>query len=61
MIRKYLRSEEDFAVDEVPLAARRFVRTKNGIMQAIPELLDEAERCAGRECDNLSVIALTWE
>jgi len=34
---------------------------KNGIMQAIPELLDEAERRAGRECDNLSVIALTWE
>jgi serine/threonine protein phosphatase PrpC len=34
---------------------------QNGIMQAIPELLDEAERRAGRECDNLSVIALTWE
>ena len=34
---------------------------KNGIMQAVPELLDEAERRAGRECDNLSVIALTWE
>jgi serine/threonine protein phosphatase PrpC len=32
-----------------------------GIMQAVPELLDEAERRAGRECDNLSVIALTWE
>jgi serine/threonine protein phosphatase PrpC len=34
---------------------------KGGIMQAIPELLDEAERRAGRECDNLSVIAVTWE
>jgi len=34
---------------------------KDGIMQAVPELLDEAERRAGRECDNLSVIALTWE
>ena len=34
---------------------------ENGIMQAIPELLDEAERRAGRECDKLSVIALTWE
>jgi serine/threonine protein phosphatase PrpC len=33
----------------------------NGIMQAIPELLDEAERRAGRGCDNLSVIAVTWE
>ncbi len=34
MIRKYLISEEDFVVEEVPLAARRFVRTKNGIKQA---------------------------
>jgi len=34
---------------------------KSGIMQAVPELLDEAERRAGHECDNLSVIALTWE
>jgi serine/threonine protein phosphatase PrpC len=34
---------------------------KSGIMQAVPELLDEAERRAGRECDNLSVIGLTWE
>ena len=32
-----------------------------GIMQAVPKLLDEAERRAGRQCDNLSVIALTWE
>jgi len=31
------------------------------IMQAVPKLLDEAERRAGRECDNLSVIAVTWE
>jgi hypothetical protein len=30
-------------------------------MQAVPELLDEAERRAGRECDNLSVVALTWD
>ena len=34
---------------------------KSGIMQAVPELLDEAERRAGRACDNLSAIALTWE
>ncbi|MDP2639244.1 MAG: protein phosphatase 2C domain-containing protein [Betaproteobacteria bacterium] len=34
---------------------------KSGIMQAVPELLDEAERRAGRECDNLSAIAVTWE
>jgi PPM family protein phosphatase len=34
---------------------------KSGIMQAVPELLDEAERRAGRACDNLSAIAVTWE
>lgn len=34
---------------------------KSGIMQAVPELLDEAERRAGRQCDNLSVIGFTWE
>jgi PPM family protein phosphatase len=34
---------------------------KSGIMQAVPELLDEAERRAGRACDNLSVIGITWE
>lgn len=34
---------------------------KSGIMQAAPELLDEAERRAGRKCDNLSVIGVTWE
>ena len=33
----------------------------SGIIQAVPELLDEAERRAGRECDNLSAIAVTWE
>lgn len=34
---------------------------KLGVMQGVPELLDEAEQRAGRECDNLSVVALTWE
>jgi len=34
---------------------------KLGIMQAVPELLDDAEQRAGRDCDNLSVVALTWE
>jgi hypothetical protein len=34
---------------------------KMGIMQALPDLLDEAERRAGRECDNLSAVAMTWE
>jgi hypothetical protein len=30
------------------------------IMRAIPELLDTAELRAGRECDNISVIAMNW-
>jgi PPM family protein phosphatase len=34
--------------------------SKNGIMKAIPELLDIAELRAGAECDNLSVVAMTW-
>lgn len=34
---------------------------KSGIMRAMPELLDAAEQRSGRECDNLSVVALTWE
>ena len=34
--------------------------SKNGIMKAIPELLDLAELRAGAECDNLSVVAMTW-
>jgi serine/threonine protein phosphatase PrpC len=30
------------------------------IMRVMPELLDTAELRAGRECDNLSVVAMTW-
>jgi PPM family protein phosphatase len=30
------------------------------LMHAIPALLDAAEMCAGRECDNLSVVAMIW-
>ena len=30
------------------------------IMRVVPELLDAAERRAGRVCDNLSVVAMTW-
>jgi serine/threonine protein phosphatase PrpC len=33
---------------------------KDDIMRAIPDLLDLAEDRAGRECDNLSVVAMTW-
>ena len=34
---------------------------QGAIMRATPQLMDEAERRAGRECDNLSVIAVSWE
>jgi len=32
----------------------------NDVMKAVPELLDLAELRAGPECDNLSVVAMTW-
>jgi serine/threonine protein phosphatase PrpC len=46
-----------------PLSARKIGSAvlKSGIMRAMPDLLDEAEQRTGRECDNLSVVALTWE
>jgi PPM family protein phosphatase len=30
------------------------------IMRAVPELLTQAEQRAGKDCDNLSVVAMTW-
>jgi hypothetical protein len=33
---------------------------KSDLMKAIPELLDLAELRAGADCDNLSVVAMTW-
>ena len=46
-----------------PLSAKIISSTvlEMGIMQGMPQLLDQAELRAGRECDNLSVVALTWE
>jgi PPM family protein phosphatase len=32
----------------------------NDVMRAVPELLTQAEQRAGRDCDNLSVVAMTW-
>ena len=32
----------------------------NDIMHAVPELLTQAEQRAGKDCDNLSVVAMTW-
>ena len=34
---------------------------RENIVELIPKLMEEAERKAGTESDNLSVIALTWE
>ncbi len=46
-----------------PLSAKLIggAMLNTGIMQAVPELLDQAERRAGHECDNLSAIAMSWE
>ncbi|HKW36913.1 MAG TPA: PP2C family serine/threonine-protein phosphatase [Burkholderiales bacterium] len=35
--------------------------TKRDLMKAVPALLDLAELRAGADCDNLSVVAMTWE
>lgn len=32
----------------------------NDIMHAVPELLAQAEQRAGKDCDNLSAVAMTW-
>lgn len=46
-----------------PLSGKRISSAvlNTGIMQAVPDLLDDAERRAGRECDNLSAVAVTWD
>jgi serine/threonine protein phosphatase PrpC len=46
-----------------PLSARAICAEllKRDIMSAIPHLLDIAEERAGDACDNLSVVAMTWE
>lgn len=45
-----------------PLSGRMIgaALAKEDIMRAIPELLDTAELRAGRECDNISVVAMNW-
>jgi serine/threonine protein phosphatase PrpC len=45
-----------------PLSGRMIGAALAGddIMRVIPELLDTAELRSGRECDNLSVLAMTW-
>ncbi len=46
-----------------PLSAKLITEAllRNDIMKAMPRLLDDAEQRAGNECDNLSVVAMTWE
>ena len=45
-----------------PLSGRMIgaALAREDIMRAIPELLDAAELRAGRECDNLSTVAMNW-
>jgi serine/threonine protein phosphatase PrpC len=45
-----------------PLTAKLVTASlmNHDIMKAIPELLDLAELRAGADCDNLSVVAMTW-
>ena len=45
-----------------PLSGRAIgaALAKEDIMRAIPDLLDTAEQRAGRVCDNLSVVAMSW-
>ena len=40
------------------LIARTLLRTE--IIKSVPELLNLAELRAGNDCDNLSVVAMTW-
>jgi serine/threonine protein phosphatase PrpC len=46
-----------------PLTGKLITATlmKRNLMKAIPELLDLAELRAGADCDNLSVVAMSWE
>lgn len=45
-----------------PLSGNLITRTltKGEIIKSVPELLDLAELRAGNDCDNLSVVAMTW-
>lgn len=45
-----------------PLTGKFITRilSKGDIIKAVPELLDLAELRAGGDCDNLSVVAMTW-
>ncbi len=46
-----------------PLSAARIAAAllRSDIVEALPELLDQAEARSGMESDNLSVVAMSWE
>jgi PPM family protein phosphatase len=46
-----------------PLTQRQMLHAllAKPLVEAIPELVDLAERCAGPESDNISVVAMTWD
>jgi PPM family protein phosphatase len=46
-----------------PLTQRQLLHAllAKPLAEAIPELVDLAERCAGPESDNISVVAMTWD
>jgi serine/threonine protein phosphatase PrpC len=44
-------------LDDLQISAALFGRD---VMQAVPTLLDEAERMGGPNCDNLSLVAMCW-
>lgn len=45
-----------------PLADMQITAALHGrdVMQAVPQLLDEAEQMGGANCDNLSLVAMCW-
>jgi serine/threonine protein phosphatase PrpC len=45
-----------------PLSQRQLMHAllSRPLAEAIPELVSLAETCAGHECDNISVVAMTW-
>jgi serine/threonine protein phosphatase PrpC len=46
-----------------PLTQRQLMHAllSRPLEQAIPELVALAESCAGAECDNISIVAMTWD
>ena len=45
-----------------PLTPRQMLHAliSKPLTEAIPELADLAEKCAGPDCDNVSAVAMAW-